>query len=320
MVGRSGARPPWCELAGSIRAQSPLPLHWLLRSRGTGRISISVLLHEFFPRHDAPTPLRERAIIDASPVQSSAASTTRKRGIVAFNESAGRLREDLAGVGEHRLRKRACALLPRGNRAMRGARAGLPGPARGRESETVRAAVLRARDESHCWRSPHEPRSRAEKKEETGKSLLDDPATSGRSSLNPSKTGPGPQRGQSIAPRSRSTTTPAATPGGTSRRFSLLYATPLWERPPSRQRIVLNHLYWVAYYAQIISAEIATILLNQTSAAGLSSTRTSAPSATCSTWRRRRSAPHRRLQKVGRPSKLDLFARASSRIRCARCT
>lgn len=51
--------------------------------------------------------------------------------------------------------------------------------------------------------------------------------------------------------------------------YSLLYGTPLWQQASASQRIVLNQLYWVAYYAQIISAEIATILLNQTSAAGL---------------------------------------------------
>jgi hypothetical protein len=51
---------------------------------------------------------------------------------------------------------------------------------------------------------------------------------------------------------------------------SLLYGTPLWSEASASQRLVLNHLYWVAYYAQIISAEIATILLNETSAAGLS--------------------------------------------------
>lgn len=51
--------------------------------------------------------------------------------------------------------------------------------------------------------------------------------------------------------------------------FSLLYGTALWEQSSAYQRTVLNHLYWVAYYSQIISAEIATILLNQTSAAGL---------------------------------------------------
>ena len=35
------------------------------------------------------------------------------------------------------------------------------------------------------------------------------------------------------------------------------------------QKVKLNQLYWVAYYSQIISAEIATIFFNQTSAAGL---------------------------------------------------
>lgn len=51
--------------------------------------------------------------------------------------------------------------------------------------------------------------------------------------------------------------------------FSLLYGTPLWFESSQYQRIILNQLYWVAYYSQIISAEIATIFFNQTSAAGL---------------------------------------------------
>jgi hypothetical protein len=51
--------------------------------------------------------------------------------------------------------------------------------------------------------------------------------------------------------------------------YSLLYGTPLWDQSSPQQRILLNQLYWVAYYSQIISAEIATIFLNQTSAAGL---------------------------------------------------
>ena len=51
--------------------------------------------------------------------------------------------------------------------------------------------------------------------------------------------------------------------------FSLLYKTPLWEQSSPSQRIKLNQLYWVAYYSQIISAEIATIFFNQTSAASL---------------------------------------------------
>jgi hypothetical protein len=51
--------------------------------------------------------------------------------------------------------------------------------------------------------------------------------------------------------------------------FSLLWGTPVWDAADARQRRMLNQLYWVAYYSQIVSAEIATIYFNQTSAAGL---------------------------------------------------
>lgn len=51
--------------------------------------------------------------------------------------------------------------------------------------------------------------------------------------------------------------------------FSLLWGTPVWEAASARQRVILNQLYWVAYYSQIVSAEVATIFYNQTSAAGL---------------------------------------------------
>jgi hypothetical protein len=51
--------------------------------------------------------------------------------------------------------------------------------------------------------------------------------------------------------------------------FSLLYGTRLWDQATEAQRTKLNQIYWVAYYSQIISAEIATIFFNQTSAAGL---------------------------------------------------
>ncbi len=51
--------------------------------------------------------------------------------------------------------------------------------------------------------------------------------------------------------------------------YSLLWGTPVWAQASPSQRVVLNQLYWVAYYAQIVSAEIATIFLNQVAAAGL---------------------------------------------------
>ena len=51
--------------------------------------------------------------------------------------------------------------------------------------------------------------------------------------------------------------------------FSLLYGTPLWDQASASQRIALNQLYWVAYFNQIISSEIATIFFNQVAAAGM---------------------------------------------------
>ncbi|TNE90946.1 MAG: P-aminobenzoate N-oxygenase AurF [Deltaproteobacteria bacterium] len=51
--------------------------------------------------------------------------------------------------------------------------------------------------------------------------------------------------------------------------FSLLWGTPFWDQASAAERVKLNQLYWVAYYADIISAEIATIYFNQTSAAAL---------------------------------------------------
>ncbi|HVJ92715.1 MAG TPA: hypothetical protein VM580_23100 [Labilithrix sp.] len=51
--------------------------------------------------------------------------------------------------------------------------------------------------------------------------------------------------------------------------FSLLWGTPIWDGATASQRVLLNQLYWVAYYSQIISAEIATIFFNQTAGASL---------------------------------------------------
>ncbi len=51
--------------------------------------------------------------------------------------------------------------------------------------------------------------------------------------------------------------------------FSLLWGTALWNEASPVQRVLLNQLYWVAYYSQIVSAEIATIFLNHVAAVGL---------------------------------------------------
>jgi hypothetical protein len=52
-------------------------------------------------------------------------------------------------------------------------------------------------------------------------------------------------------------------------KFSLLYKTWIWEQSTPEQKVKLNQLFWIAYYSQIISAEIATLFYNQTSGAAL---------------------------------------------------
>jgi hypothetical protein len=52
-------------------------------------------------------------------------------------------------------------------------------------------------------------------------------------------------------------------------QFSLMWGTPIWDQASPQQKVILNQLYWVAYYSQIISAEIATIFFNQTAGAAL---------------------------------------------------
>jgi hypothetical protein len=52
-------------------------------------------------------------------------------------------------------------------------------------------------------------------------------------------------------------------------KFSLMYGTWLWDNSTQEQKVKLNQLYWLAYYSQIISAEIATIYFNSVSAAAM---------------------------------------------------
>lgn len=95
----------WSALAGSIRAQSPLPLYWLLLSKGHRTyLYLPLFFHQFYPRHDTQAPPREKAIIDAFASWKYGRDYDPERGVVAFAAAPGRLREDLAGVGPHRLR------------------------------------------------------------------------------------------------------------------------------------------------------------------------------------------------------------------------
>lgn len=101
------------------------------------------------------------------------------------------------------------------------------------------------------------------------RTILDDPKTCQKLALNLKKTRDQDHTGEIDAATARFRYEDCRREYWQAERYSLLHGTPLWDGADASQRVLLNQLYWVAYYAQIISAEIATILLNQTSAAGL---------------------------------------------------
>jgi len=96
----------WSELAGRIRAEDPdRPLYWLLLSKGYRTyLYLPLFFEEFHPcRGREPAPF-EKSIVDTFASMKYGDEYDRARGVVAFHHAPGRLREDLADVGEHRLR------------------------------------------------------------------------------------------------------------------------------------------------------------------------------------------------------------------------
>ncbi len=97
----------WCRLAGQVYAEEPeVPLYWLLLSKGHRTYSyLPLFFHDFHPRHGADVPAHLRAVRDSFASSKYGASYDAARGVVAFASAPGRLREDIAEIGEHRLRR-----------------------------------------------------------------------------------------------------------------------------------------------------------------------------------------------------------------------
>jgi hypothetical protein len=97
----------WCRLAGQVFAEAPeVPLYWLLLSKGHRTYSyLPLFFHDFHPRHGGEMPAHLRAIRDSLASMKYGASYDAARGVVAFASAPGRLREDIAEIGEHRLRR-----------------------------------------------------------------------------------------------------------------------------------------------------------------------------------------------------------------------
>ncbi len=88
-----------------MEAQPDAELYWFLISKGykTYRF-LPLFFREFYPRHDALTPARFAAVLDALAARKFAATYDRARGIIAAGPGACRLRPGTADLTPGRLR------------------------------------------------------------------------------------------------------------------------------------------------------------------------------------------------------------------------
>jgi hypothetical protein len=96
----------WGKFALRLADQRPdRPLYWFLISMGykTYRF-LPVFFHEFYPRHDAPTPRREQQLLDALASTRYPDQYDPQSGVITPANGRVRLRPGIADVDSHRLR------------------------------------------------------------------------------------------------------------------------------------------------------------------------------------------------------------------------
>lgn len=94
----------WSEMAGRIRGEDPSrPLYWLLLSKGYRTyLYLPFFFREFFP--SGARPSFEKTIVDAFASAKYGTDYDAARGVIAFRNPPGRLRDDLAEVAPHHLK------------------------------------------------------------------------------------------------------------------------------------------------------------------------------------------------------------------------
>lgn len=96
----------WGEFALRLADRQPdVPLYWFLISMGykTYRF-LPVFFHEFYPRHDVPTPRREQEVLDALAGARYPDAYDPRSGVITPTNGRIRLRRGIADVDSHRLR------------------------------------------------------------------------------------------------------------------------------------------------------------------------------------------------------------------------
>lgn len=100
--GQQALPAAFLRLAGHCRALSPdMPLYWyfLVTSERSYRF-LRVYFEKFFPAHDNPTPVREKALIDLFTCERFGNLYDPERGVVSFPQSQGYLRNDWVEIPE----------------------------------------------------------------------------------------------------------------------------------------------------------------------------------------------------------------------------
>lgn len=94
----------WYALMEGLRRKLwPIPLYWFLISKGYRTyLYLPIFFREFHPRHDRETPPFKARLIEALGRHKYPEQFNAETGVIEFEATEGRLKEDLAGVPPHR--------------------------------------------------------------------------------------------------------------------------------------------------------------------------------------------------------------------------
>src|SRR5579872_1093551 len=95
----------WCQFVAAVYAEAPeIRLFWFLISKGYRTyLYLPLFFHEFYPRWNAPTPERERQVLDRLAGLKFPDEYNPATGLISFPESRGQLCAELAVIPERRL-------------------------------------------------------------------------------------------------------------------------------------------------------------------------------------------------------------------------
>ena len=98
--GEQGLVKGWCRLAGAVRSQRPdSPLYWLLICKGFRTyLYLPLFFHDYWPRHERPTPPKSQALLDAFAKAKFGRAYRPKSGLLRFKDAKGNLTPELAEI------------------------------------------------------------------------------------------------------------------------------------------------------------------------------------------------------------------------------